>query len=215
MAGVLVPAVHVFVGRLQRRRGSAVLCQADNVREAMRCRSAAMFAVLSTRRRHRLRQLRVRWTASRPVPMSRKAEQEGALVVYSTDPEARRGEGTGKIPRGVPEDQADVSAPAGRRALREAAHRAQGSAYLRRHRPALRHELRARFPEARRLHAGTVSPEMAAYKPEYQSSPEGYWTWGALVMAAIAYNPNLVTREEAPKTWTRTCSIRNGPTRSR
>ena len=39
-----------------------------------------------------------------------------------------------------------------------------------------------------------VSPELAAYKPEYQSSPEGYWTWGALVMAAIAYNPNLVTR---------------------
>ena len=46
-----------------------------------------------------------------------------------------------------------------------------------------------------------VSPEMAAYKPEYKSSPEGYWTWGALVMAAIAYNPNLVSREEAPKTW--------------
>ena len=46
-----------------------------------------------------------------------------------------------------------------------------------------------------------VSPEMAAYKPEYRSTPEGYWTWGALVMAAIAYNPKLVTREEAPKTY--------------
>jgi len=46
-----------------------------------------------------------------------------------------------------------------------------------------------------------VSPEMAAYKPEYKSQPEGNWTWGALVIAAIAYNPTLVTKDEAPKTW--------------
>src|SRR5260221_4573817 len=25
-----------------------------------------------------------------------------------------------------------------------------------------------------------VSPQMAGYKPEYKSQPEGYWTWGGL-----------------------------------
>ncbi len=46
-----------------------------------------------------------------------------------------------------------------------------------------------------------VSPEMAAYKPEYKSQPEGSWTWGAISVAGIAYNPNLVSKDEAPKTW--------------
>ena len=46
-----------------------------------------------------------------------------------------------------------------------------------------------------------VSPEMAAYKPEHKSSPEGYYTWGAISMAGIAYNPNLVKPGEAPRTW--------------
>jgi iron(III) transport system substrate-binding protein len=46
-----------------------------------------------------------------------------------------------------------------------------------------------------------VSPEMAAYKPEYKSQPEGLWTWGALIVAGIAYNPTLVPADQAPKTW--------------
>lgn len=46
-----------------------------------------------------------------------------------------------------------------------------------------------------------VSPEMAAYKPEYKSSPEGFWTWGEIIMAGIAYNPQVVPPDQAPKTW--------------
>jgi iron(III) transport system substrate-binding protein len=46
-----------------------------------------------------------------------------------------------------------------------------------------------------------VSPEMSAFKPEYKSEPEGYWTWGAIIMAGIAYNPTVVPKSEAPKTW--------------
>ena len=46
-----------------------------------------------------------------------------------------------------------------------------------------------------------VSPEMAAFKPEYKSQPEGFWTWGSIIMAGIAYNPNNVPAAEAPKTW--------------
>lgn len=46
-----------------------------------------------------------------------------------------------------------------------------------------------------------VSPQMAQYRPEYKSQPEGFWTWGAVGPAGIAYNPNVVTPDQAPKTW--------------
>jgi iron(III) transport system substrate-binding protein len=46
-----------------------------------------------------------------------------------------------------------------------------------------------------------VSPELDAYKPEYKSNPEGLWTWGVIIVAGIAYNPNLVPADEAPKSW--------------
>ena len=46
-----------------------------------------------------------------------------------------------------------------------------------------------------------VSPEMAAYKGEYKSKPEGFWTWGCIIVSGIAYNPNLVSADAAPKTW--------------
>jgi iron(III) transport system substrate-binding protein len=46
-----------------------------------------------------------------------------------------------------------------------------------------------------------ISPEMAAYKAEYKSKPEGFWTWGSIIMAGIAYNPTVVPQSEAPKTW--------------
>ena len=42
---------------------------------------------------------------------------------------------------------------------------------------------------------------MAAFKPEYKSEPEGYWTWGSIIMGGIAYNPNNVSAAEAPKKW--------------
>lgn len=46
-----------------------------------------------------------------------------------------------------------------------------------------------------------VSPQMSAYKPEYKSHPEGLWTWGAIGPAGIAYNPNTVPPDQAPKDW--------------
>jgi iron(III) transport system substrate-binding protein len=45
------------------------------------------------------------------------------------------------------------------------------------------------------------SPEMVHYKPEWKSKPEGFWTWGAIGVAAIAYNPRLVPADQAPKNW--------------
>lgn len=46
-----------------------------------------------------------------------------------------------------------------------------------------------------------VSPEMAGYKSDYKSSPEGYWTWASFIMAGLAYNPKLLKPEDAPKSW--------------
>jgi iron(III) transport system substrate-binding protein len=46
-----------------------------------------------------------------------------------------------------------------------------------------------------------LSPEYAAYKPEHQSSPAGYYGWGGVTFAGIAYNRSKVTPEQAPKGW--------------
>lgn len=46
-----------------------------------------------------------------------------------------------------------------------------------------------------------ISPEMAAYKPQYKSKPEGFFTAGCIITSGIAYNPNIVKPEEAPKSW--------------
>jgi len=46
-----------------------------------------------------------------------------------------------------------------------------------------------------------VSPQLAAFKPEYKSQPEGSWAWGAIGPAGIAYNPNVVAAADVPKDW--------------
>jgi len=46
-----------------------------------------------------------------------------------------------------------------------------------------------------------VSPELAAFKPEYKSKPDGYWAWQQFSISGIAYNVNLVSEAEAPKNW--------------
>jgi len=46
-----------------------------------------------------------------------------------------------------------------------------------------------------------VSPQMTDYKAEYKSQPEGFWTWGAIGPAGLAYNPTTVPPDQAPKTW--------------
>ena len=46
-----------------------------------------------------------------------------------------------------------------------------------------------------------VSPEQAGYKPAYQSTPGGYYTWMGVTFAGISYNKTKVKPEQAPKTW--------------
>lgn len=45
------------------------------------------------------------------------------------------------------------------------------------------------------------APELAAYKPEHKSSPEGLWFWCGVIVAGIAYNPTQLKPEDAPKSW--------------
>jgi iron(III) transport system substrate-binding protein len=46
-----------------------------------------------------------------------------------------------------------------------------------------------------------ISPQLASYKAEYKSNPEGLWTWGAIGPAGIAYNTTTTTPDQAPKNW--------------
>ena len=46
-----------------------------------------------------------------------------------------------------------------------------------------------------------VSPEYAAYKPEYHSNPIGYFGVPGVGFAGIAYNKSKVKPEQAPKGW--------------
>ncbi|MET0485202.1 MAG: extracellular solute-binding protein, partial [Candidatus Rokuibacteriota bacterium] len=46
-----------------------------------------------------------------------------------------------------------------------------------------------------------MSPEYAAYKPEYHSTPPGYYGVPGVGFAGIAYNKTKLKPEQAPKTW--------------
>ncbi|MDB4897161.1 MAG: hypothetical protein JWN15_3423 [Firmicutes bacterium] len=46
-----------------------------------------------------------------------------------------------------------------------------------------------------------VSPEMKAYDPKFKSSPEGFYTTYYINVGPIMYNPKVVSKDQAPKTW--------------
>lgn len=129
-----------------------------------------------------------------------KAEQEGAVVIYSPDPEANTAELLDRFHQAFPKIATSFI-------------RLQTGALYQK----LMTERRARTFQVDVLQltdmgyvldfqkrngwTRNVSPELAAYKPAYKSEPEGYWTWGSFIMAGIAYNPNLVKPGDAPKSW--------------
>ncbi|OJW28246.1 MAG: hypothetical protein BGO51_25580 [Rhodospirillales bacterium 69-11] len=129
-----------------------------------------------------------------------KAEQEGALVLYSPDPEANQA------------------------ALLKAFHEAFpkiNATYLRLQTGALYAKLMAErqaktyMPDALTLTDMTFvidfkkrggwmhyeSPEVAAYPQNARSEPPGDWMWGGIIVAGIAYNPTTVKEADAPKSW--------------
>ena len=128
------------------------------------------------------------------------AEKDGGLVVYSTDPE----HGTAKMLEAFrslfPKINTNyVRLQAGALYAKLQAER-QASAYMADLLNISDSGLVADF-EKRKGYQQYVSPEMAAYKPEYKSRPEGFWTWGSVNIAGIAYNPKVIPPELVPKSW--------------
>lgn len=129
-----------------------------------------------------------------------KAEQEGALVLYSPDPEETSAKLMDAFHQAFPKITTNFI-------------RLQTGALYQK----LQTERRAKAYlvdvlqltdmgyvldfQNRGGYVRYVSPEMTAYKTDFKSTPEGYWTWGALIMAGIAYNPKLVQADQAPKNW--------------
>jgi iron(III) transport system substrate-binding protein len=129
-----------------------------------------------------------------------KAEQEGALVLYSPDPEENSAKLMDAFHKVFPKITTNFI-------------RLQTGALYQK----LMTERRAKVYQVDVLqltdlgfvldfqkrdgYVRYISPEMAAYKSDFKSQPEGYWNWSSFIMAGIAYNPKLVKPEEAPKNW--------------
>jgi iron(III) transport system substrate-binding protein len=129
-----------------------------------------------------------------------KAEAEGEFVLYSTDPEAGQAKLLASFNKAFPKIKTNyVRLQAGALYAKVLSER-QAKSYLvdviqiSDMGMILDFQKRGGFTQY-------ISPEMAAFKPEYKSSPEGFWTWGSVIMGGIAYNPNNVAAAEAPKTW--------------
>ena len=129
-----------------------------------------------------------------------KAESEGQLVVYSTDPEDGSEKVLTRFRKMFPKiPTAYMRLQAGALYARISAER-QAKSYLVDIVQLSDMSLVLDF-QKRGGWMEYQSPEMVHFKPEWKSTPEGFWTWGAIGVAAIAYNPNLVPPDQAPKNW--------------
>ena len=129
-----------------------------------------------------------------------KAEAEGQLVVYSTDPEDGSERVLTRFRKMFPKISTSyMRLQAGALYARLSAER-QAKSYLVDIVQLSDMSLVLDF-QKRNGWMEYQSPEMTHYKPEWKSKPEGLWTWGAIGVAAIAYNPTLVPPDQAPKNW--------------
>ena len=129
-----------------------------------------------------------------------KAEQEGEVVFYTTDPPAGTTEVLAQFMKTFPKIKATfIRLQAGNLMAKLMAER-QAKTYLA-DAMAISEMTFAVDLQKRGGYVHYDSPEHAAYLPEYKSKPEGYFTWGALIVAGLAYNPKLVPANEVPKSW--------------
>ena len=129
-----------------------------------------------------------------------KAEAEGEVVVYATDPEAAELKVLAAFNSMFPKIKTNyVRLQAGALYAKVSAER-QARTYLV---DALQMSDMGMVLDFQKKggYVRYVSPEMTGFKPEYKSQPEGLWTWGALTPAGIAYNPTVVPPDQAPKGW--------------
>jgi iron(III) transport system substrate-binding protein len=129
-----------------------------------------------------------------------KAEQEGEVVFYTTDPPQGTTEMLDAFMKAFPKIKATfVRLQAGNLFAKLMAER-QAKNYLV-DVMAISEMTFAADLQKRNGWAQYVSPEAPAYRTEFQSQPQGYWTWGSLIIAGIAYNPKLVPADQLPKSW--------------
>jgi len=129
-----------------------------------------------------------------------KAEAEGAVVLYSTDPEAGQAKLVGAFMKTFPKIQAKFFRLQAGALYAKILSERQAKSYLV---DVIQISDMGMIRDFQKKNGFVqyISPEMAAFKPEYKSSPEGYWTWGSVIMGGIAYNKKNTTEAEAPKTW--------------
>jgi iron(III) transport system substrate-binding protein len=129
-----------------------------------------------------------------------KAEAEGAFVLYSTDPDAGQAKLLAAFNKAFPKIKTNyVRLQAGALYAKLLSER-QAKSYLV---DVIQLSDMGMILDFQKRDGFTqyVSPEMAAFKKEYKSTPEGYWTWGSIIMAGLATNPKVVPTAEAPKKW--------------
>lgn len=130
-----------------------------------------------------------------------KAEAEGELTFYTTDPPGGTTEVMNDFMKAFPKIKASfIRLQAGNLMAKLMAER-QAKTYIA-DVMAISEMTFAADLQRRGGYAQYDSPEHAAYNPAYKSKPEGFWTWGALIVAGIAYNPKLVPANEVPTNWT-------------
>ncbi len=129
-----------------------------------------------------------------------KAEQEGHVVMYTTDPEEGAAQVMAEFHKAFPKIETTyLRLQAGALYAKVNSERQAGS-----HLVDVMQLSDFGFVldfQKRGGYAQYLSPELAAYKPAYKSTPEGYWAWGSVIMAGIAYNPKVVPPDQAPKSW--------------
>ena len=129
-----------------------------------------------------------------------KAEAEGAFVLYSTDPEQGQAKLLAAFSQMFPKIKTNYMRLQAGALYAKILSERQAKSYLV---DVIQISDMGMILDFQRKNGFRqyISPEMAAFKSEYKSSPEGFWTWGSIIMAGIAYNPNNVSAAEAPKKW--------------
>lgn len=128
------------------------------------------------------------------------AEKEGALTVYSPDPEANQATLMAAFHAAFPK----INATYLRLQTGALYAKLMAERQARTYQPDILFLTDMTFVLDFKKRGGWmhyVSPELTAFKPENKSNPEGDWIWGGIIVAGIAYNPTTVKAEEAPKSW--------------
>ena len=129
-----------------------------------------------------------------------KAEEEGALIMYSPDPETNQAGLMAAFNKAFPKIKTNfLRLQTGALYAKLMAER-QAKTYTT-DILMLTDMTFAQDFQKRKGWMDYTSPENTNLKTEYKSKPEGQFFWGAAIIAGIAYNPTTVKPEDAPKSW--------------